>query len=347
MPTDFTRYNCQIMLPGFGELAQRMLQNARVLVAGAGGLGCPAAQYLVAAGVGTVGIADHDHITLGNLHRQILYTPRQEGNKKAFVACTKLQQQNPDIQLFPHNLKLTDLNVMDIISQYDMVLDCTDNFETRYLLNDACVLAGIPLVYGAIYQYEGQVAVWNVRNSDNTISANYRDFFPEVDETNIPNCNEGGVLPTLAGIIGCMQANEAIKFITDTGELLAGKLLVFDALTMQSRIVKGQRVTGTNITELPKTSEILTITADELKANLDGYLLIDVRTPAEHEQYNIGGINIPLERIDDLAQFLDKDKPIVLYCAQGKRSAEAIKIINMLFIAEIFSLKGGLAEWAR
>ncbi len=347
MPHDFTRYSCQITLPGFGELAQRMLQNAKVLIAGAGGLGCPAAQYLVAAGVGTVGIVDYDNISISNLHRQILYNPKQEGNKKAFVACTRLQQQNPDIQLFPHNIMLTDENINDIISQYDLVLDCTDNFETRYLLNDACVIAGIPLVYGAIYQYEGQVAVWNVTNEDGTRSPNYRDVFPEANISLIPNCSEGGVFPTLAGIIGSMQANEALKLITQTGELLAGKILIFDALTMQSRIIKTKPVTETNITALPHFTAIPKISAADVKANLDKYILVDVRSKEEHEEFNIGGINIPLDNIDDISPYLEEDKPIVLYCSSGRRSAEAVKIINMLFIADIFSLDGGLKEWNR
>ncbi|HEY4194448.1 MAG TPA: HesA/MoeB/ThiF family protein, partial [Mucilaginibacter sp.] len=222
MPEDFTRYSCQIALPGFGESAQLLLQQAKVLIVGAGGLGCPAAQYLTAAGIGTLGIADFDTISTSNLHRQVLYTPDDAGLKKVAIACERLQKQNPAVRLVTHDIKITSHNVMDIMRRYDIILDGTDNFETRYLLNDAAVLLEKPLVYGAIYQFEGQVAVWNIKNADGTYSPNYRDMFPEVDATQIPNCAEGGVIPTLAGIIGCMQANEVIKYITKTGDILAG-----------------------------------------------------------------------------------------------------------------------------
>ena len=345
MQPDFSRYSCQISLPGFGELAQRMLQNASVLIVGAGGLGCPAAQYLVAAGVGTIGIADYDNVSLGNLHRQILYTPKQAGLKKTVVACTVLRQQNPDVLLIQHDLMLCDKNIMGIIREYDIVLDCTDNFETKYLLNDACVIAEIPLVYGAIYQYEGQVAIWNVRNEDNTRSANYRDIFPDVNASQVPNCAEGGVLPTLAGIIGCMQANETIKYITQTGEILAGKILIFDALTMQSRVIKIPGVSKTKITSLTTFAVIPKIAATDIKRDIDRYILVDVRTREEHKDYNIGGINIPLQEIEDITPYLNTEKPVVLYCASGRRSAEAVKIINQLFIADIYSLEGGLKNW--
>src|SRR5260370_37309888 len=159
MPEDFTRYSCQIALPGFSESTQLLLQQAKVLMVGAGGLGCPAAQYLAAAGVGTLGIADFDTVSIGNLHRQVLYTPSDAGLKKTVIACERLQKQNPGIKLVPHDIKITSDNVMEIMQQYDIVLDGTDNFETRYLLNDAAVILGKPLIYGAIYKFEGQIAV--------------------------------------------------------------------------------------------------------------------------------------------------------------------------------------------
>ena len=193
-------------LPGFEEKTQQLLQDAHVLIVGAGGLGCPTAQYLTSTGVGTIGIADPDIVSLGNLHRQILYTPDDVGKKKTEVACYRLQLQNPTVKLVAHDLSINPENVFEIIREYDIVVDCTDNFESRYLLNDACVISGKPLVYGAIYQYEGQVAVWNVKGLDG-MSPNYRDVFPSVDPTQVPNCSEGGVLPTIAGIIGCLQAN--------------------------------------------------------------------------------------------------------------------------------------------
>lgn len=348
MDTDLLRYSCQLVLPGFGEHAQAKLQQARVLIVGAGGLGCPAAQYLAATGVGTIGIADDDVISLGNLHRQILYTPAEKGLKKVMVACNKLQQQNPQVALVAHDLRITSRNVMAIISGYDVLVDCTDNFDTRYLLNDACVLRGIPVVYGAIYQYEGQVAVWNVLNEDGTSSPNYRDIFPHVDASQVPNCAEGGVIPTIAGIIGCMQANEVIKYITGAGELLSGKILILDAQTLQGRIIKTGAVTKTAITCLPQTEDIPVISVDVLKRELsnDIYVLVDVRNAGEREVYNIGGLHIPLAEITDNARYLESDKPVVFYCASGKRSAEAARtILKQYPSAVVYSLEGGMKAW--
>ena len=348
MKPDFLRYSCQVALPGFGESAQRLLQNARVLIVGAGGLGCPAAQYLAAAGVGTLGIADFDTVSISNLHRQILYTPADAGQKKAVIACERLQKQNPGIKLIAHDMHVTSQNVMDIVWQYDIIVDGTDNFDTRYLLNDAAVIAGKPLVYGAIYQYEGQVAVWNMVNEYEAKSPNYRDLFPKIDATQIPNCAEGGVIPTLAGIIGCMQANEVIKYITKTGELLAGKVLVFDAQTLQSRIIKIGDTTNTHITRLVETVIAPTITVADLKKGIaeNSVELIDVRTEQEREDFNIGGTHVPLDKLYAFTDKMNKDTKTVLYCASGKRSAEAVKVIKKkLPGANVFSLEGGLNAW--
>lgn len=332
-------------LPGFSETAQKLLQQAKVLIVGAGGLGCPAAQYLTSTGVGTIGIADFDVVSESNLHRQILYTPADIGQEKAILACMRLQAQNPGVKLVPHIEKITSANVVDIVKQYDIVIDGTDNFETRYLLNDACVLNGKPLVYGAIYQFEGQVAVWNVKCKDDQRSPNYRDLFPKVDATQIPNCTEGGVIPTLAGIIGCMQANEVIKYITQTGELLAGKVLIFDAQSMQSRIIKIGSVTKTNIRRLTETVTIPIITAEELKSRLQNndVELVDVRTEQEHDAYDIGGTHIPLDELESYLPFFASTTTKVLYCATGNRSAEAVKLImKMIPEADVLSLEGGL-----
>jgi molybdopterin/thiamine biosynthesis adenylyltransferase/rhodanese-related sulfurtransferase len=344
----FLRYSCQIALPGFSEHAQQLLQNARVLIVGAGGLGCPAAQYLAAAGVGTLGIADFDTVSISNLHRQILFTPDDAGKKKTEIACQRLQIQNPEIKLVPHDVRITSQNVMDIIGNYDILVDGTDNFETRYLLNDAAVITGKPIVYGAIYQYEGQVAIWNVVNDTGMKSSNYRDLFPSVDATQIPNCAEGGVIPTLAGIIGCLQANEVIKYITKTGELLAGKVLVFDAQTLQSRIIKIGDVTGVHIKSLIETVDIATVSVDEVKTGLalNSLELIDIRTETEHEDFNIGGKNVPLEHLYTFIEQLDKQVKTVLYCASGKRSNEALKVIKQKIPdANVFSLEGGVKAW--
>ncbi len=341
MEPDFTRYSCQIALPGFGKAAQQLLQQAKVLVVGAGGLGCPALQYLAAAGVGTIGVADHDTVSISNLHRQILYNPSDAGLKKAVVACERLQKQNPGIKLIPYDLKITSNNVMEILNAYDIIVDGTDNFETRYLLNDAAVLSGKPLVYGAIYQYEGQVAVWNIKNEDDTFSPNYRDLFPQVDATQIPNCAEGGVIPTLAGIIGCIQANEVIKYLTKIGELLSGKVLIFDAQSLQSRVIKIGEVTKTKIERLTPTIGIPIITAKELESG--GFELIDVRTIQERDLFDIGGKHIPIEEIEESLDYFDDGKSRVLYCETGKRSEEAVKSIKQKYPqAKVFSLEGGL-----
>lgn len=348
MQPDLLRYSCQMSLPGFSETSQKKLQNARVLIVGTGGLGCPAAQYLTSAGVGTIGIADFDTVSVSNLHRQILFTPEEVGQKKALVACEKLQKQNPGVKLVPHDMKVTSENVMDLLQDYDLVLDGTDNFDTTYLLNDACVLADKPLVYGAIYQFEGQVAVWNAPNDDDTRTPNYRDIFPDVDASQVPNCAEGGVIPTLAGMIGCMQANEVIKYITKTGEVLTGKMLLVDAQSMQSRIIKIGTVTNTNITTLPETERVSTISAPELKAGVEAgaYEVVDVRNTAERLLYSIGGKHVPLDKVAQETSFLETGKPVVFYCASGKRSAEAVKLIQKKHPGvEALSLEGGVKAW--
>jgi molybdopterin/thiamine biosynthesis adenylyltransferase len=348
MKPDYLRYSCQIALPGFNEQTQNLLQNSKVLIAGAGGLGCPAAQYLAAAGIGTLGIADFDIVSDSNLHRQILYTPADHGQKKVLVACERLQKQNPGIKLVPHDVKITSRNVMELISGYDIIVDGTDNFETRYLLNDAAVLTGKPVVYGAIYQFEGHAGVWNIVDESGRQSPNYRDLFPKVDASQIPNCTEGGVIPTLAGIIGCIQANEVIKYITRIGELLVGKILVFDAQTLQSRVIKIGDVTQTHINKLVETVNTPTISATDLKKALaeNTIQLIDVRTEEEREAFNIGGEHIPIAGLLTHAESIAKNTKTVFYCATGKRSAEAVKIIRSRFHnANVLSLENGLNSW--
>jgi len=348
MTPDILRYSCQMALPGFSEQAQILLQQARVLIVGAGGLGCPAAQYLTSSGVGTLGIADYDVVSMSNLHRQILYSPGDVGQLKVAIAIKRLQEQNPDTKLVPHTEKINSDNVLSIIQHYDIVIDGTDNFESRYLLNDACVMTGKPLVYGAIYQFEGQVAVWNVVYDENTRSPNYRDLFPKVDPTQIPNCTEGGVIPTLAGIIGCMQANEVIKYITKTGDLLVGKILIFDAQSMQSRIIKIGATSKTPVRSLAATITIPVISTLELKEHLDddSIDLVDVRTEQERDAFDIGGIHIPIDELEGYLAYFTDPKTKVLYCATGKRSEEAVKLIlKRIPDANIFSLEGGLRAY--
>ncbi len=336
------RYGCQVKLPGFGAAGQEKLLAARVLVAGAGGLGCPALQYLAAAGVGNITIVDNDVVSESNLHRQILYTPADAGKPKADIAALALQKQNPGITIKPIVERIAAENVYRLIDDCDIILDCTDNFETRYLLNDACVLANKPLVYGAIYQYEGQAALWNVRHTDGSFSPNYRDLFRNADATQIPDCATGGVLPTLAGIIGCIQANEAIKYLTGVGELLAGKVWVFDTLSLQSRTIKLGHNTQTAIAKLPQAHAISEITYEELNRNHSKYLLIDVRSAEERNEFNIGGMHIPIEEISSLTE-LPGEESIVTYCASGKRSAAAAKQLSEKFPGrKIYSLQNGL-----
>jgi rhodanese-related sulfurtransferase len=239
---------------------------------------------------------------------------------------------------------------MQIIDNYGVIVDGTDNFETRYLLNDAAVLSGKPVVYGAIYQFEGQVAVWNVLNQDGSHSPNYRDLYPHVDATQVPNCADGGVIPTLAGIIGCMQANEVIKLITNTGEPLVGKVLLFDAQTMQSRVIKIGASTKTNITALQQTIETSTITATEARKGLtDGVLeLVDVRTDQERDEIDIGGMHFELDEVEDNLDEFKPGKTYVFYCSSGKRSEEAVKLLQQkLPGVKAYSLEGGLSSWNR
>jgi adenylyltransferase/sulfurtransferase len=239
---------------------------------------------------------------------------------------------------------------MELMEHYDIIVDGTDNFETRYLLNDAAVLSGKPLVYGAIYQFEGQVAVWNVENADGTWSPHYRDLFPEVDATQVPNCSEGGVIPTLAGIIGSMQANEVIKYITKTGELLTGKILMLDAQTLQSRIIKIGSVSKVRIKQLKQTEDIPLISAIVLKTGLEEnrFELIDVRTERERDECDIGGKHIPLIELEDNLEYFSGNGEKVFYCATGKRSADAVKVIKRRYPeARVFSLEGGLEEWEK
>ncbi|MFZ4928141.1 ThiF family adenylyltransferase [Chryseobacterium sp. Mn2064] len=344
MDTSLERYQCQIALPGFGTASQELLKNAKVLIVGMGGLGCPCAQYLVSSGVGTIGIADDDHVSLSNLHRQILYTPEDIGLLKVDVAAKKLQLQNPSVAVIPYRLRISSSNVLDLISEFDLIIEGTDNFETKCLLNDACVLTGKPLVYGAIYQHEGQVSIWNVLQPDGTYSPNYRDVFPDVENAQVPNCREGGVLPSLAGIVGCMQANEAIKYLTHSEDILSGKLWMMNVLSGKTQIIKLKKTTN-EITDLPQT--IPNITFERLtQADKNHFEIIDVRTQQEHENFNIGGKNIPLDELQEYFHHISCiTNPIVFYCLSGKRSLEAARTAIKAFPdKEIFSLKDGISK---
>lgn len=234
--TELKRYNRQLILPMFGLEGQQKLKAARVLVVGSGGLGSPLLLYLTAAGVGLIGIADFDHIDESNLQRQVLFNTTSVGQPKVHAAQKRLKKLNPHVQFELHNTVVNAQNATEIIDRYDLVADGTDNFPTRYLLNDTCILLGKPLVYASIFQFEGQVSVFNFTNSQGETGPNYRDLFPSPPPPNhVPNCAEGGVLGALPGIIGSIQANEIIKIITGIGTPLSGKLFVFNSLSTQTQ----------------------------------------------------------------------------------------------------------------
>lgn len=339
------RYHCQMALPGFGEEAQQRLENARVLVIGAGGLGCPALQYLAAAGVGTLGIADDDIVSESNLHRQILYTPQDIGLPKAETAAKKLRQQNPSVNILIYNQRVTSDNVTGLIAGFDLVIEGTDNFETKALINDACVLSGKPLVYGAIYQFEGQVATWNVKQADGSFSANYRDVFPEAEHAEVPNCREGGVIPTLAGIVGCMQANEALRFFTKPGELLTGKLWMIDLSDGKTRIIQLKKQTRDLPSALPSTVKHLSWAEVQEKLKQPNVALIDVRTEEKHQHFHIGGKNIPIDQLESCFAELEPYEEVIFYCTSGNKSTRAARISESLLPGKkVYSLINGISS---
>lgn len=346
MAENFDRYHCQMALPGFGREGQMQLKNARVLIVGAGGLGCPVGQYLAAAGIGLIGLADDDLISESNLHRQILFTPQDIGLSKAAVAAARLQLQNPGIQVLPLQIRVDVRNIMELLADYDLVVDGTDNFESKYLLNDGCVILGKPLVYGAIYRYEGQVAILNVPLDNGRFSANYRDIFPEIASGSlVPNCSDGGVLPTLAGMIGCMQATEVLKYFTNRNAVLADKLSVVNILDGSKYQVSLSRNEQIQINDLEGHMIVEILDYETLLKG--SYQLIDVRSFKEHAAFNIGGELLPLSsfsgNLGTLMQGLDVEKPIVCYCTTGKRSKEAAMMLKEAYPhAQVYSLKGGI-----
>lgn len=345
MESNFERYHCQIALPGFGNKGQQQLQQAKVLLIGLGGLGCPAAQYLVSAGIGILALLDDDIISLSNLHRQILYTTEDIGKLKVEVASKRLSLQNPETTIIPIPERVTSDNVIQLIQDYDLIIEGTDNLETKCLINDACVIAGKPLVYGAIYQFEGQVSIFNVKQEDGSYSANYRDIFKNAEETEVPNCREGGVIPSLAGIVGCMQANEALKYLTGMDNL-TGKLWLFDASSASARTIKLKK-TNTEIKSLKPSTP--TVSFEEFNRQRPSFSLIDVRQAEEHLTFNLGGQNIPLDKLESHFQELSETEgKILFYCLSGKRSIEAVKRIKAIFPnLKVFSLRNGIQDLKR
>ena len=361
----YERYHRQMILKNFGEAGQQKLLQAKVLVIGAGGLGCPALQYLAAAGVGTLGIVDDDVVCLSNLHRQILYSVKDIGLSKAERAAEILHHLNPEIKITAYAERLTTQNALLIIDAYDIVMDGTDNFSSRYMINDACVLLNKPLVYGAVSQYEGQVAIFNHNKNKNEEQVNYRDLFAQPPKENeVLNCAEAGVLGVLPGIIGTMQANETIKLITGIGKPLINRLLTFNSLNNQLYEVElfvkleTRSLIPGNKDEFSKTNydwlcdstvekfEIDSKFFNELLAtsNID---VIDVRELYELPKIEeVPYIHIPLNKLNESYSLLKADI-IVTVCQTGKRSLKAAKELGSVFgtSKKIFSLRGGIIQW--
>jgi len=338
-----TRYSRQIMLPEIGVAGQEKLKAAKVLVVGAGGLGCPVLQYLAAAGVGTIGIADGDRVEITNLQRQVLYTEAETGLYKAEAARQKIQSLNPHCDVKRHITFTGAHNISTLIAPYDIIVDGTDNFSSRYLLSDACVIHGKPLVSGAVFKFEGQVSVFNYNHGPT-----YRCLFPQPPaDDDMPGCSDTGVMASLPGIVGTIQACEVIKIITGTGDVLSGRLLVIDALTMQTHIFhfsaddrNRDLRTLSAINHSCNTGVSYGALQQELAAGKD-VLLIDVRDAEEHADFNIGGCNIPLTALEAISIPV-KEHSIVVYCASGVRSAKAMQILHSKGFHNVRSLTGGI-----
>jgi len=361
----YERYQRQMILKSFGEAGQQKLLKAKVLVIGAGGLGCPALQYLAAAGIGTIGIVDDDVVSLSNLHRQILYSVNDIGFPKAERAAEKLGQLNPEITIITYPERLTNQNALSIMDAYDIIIDGTDNFSTRYMINDACVLLNKPFVYGAVSQYEGQVAIFNYKKNPAEEAVNYRDLFPNPPkEGEVLNCAEAGVLGVLPGIIGTMQANETIKLITGIGKPLINRMLTFNSLNNRTYEIELSASPETRLL-IPENKKVFKETDydwlcssiavqyeidcnsfDDLLAthNID---VIDVREMNEMpaiEEFSF--YQVPLKKLQENVSSIQSDT-VVIICQSGVRSLQAAKQLTAIFgtSKKIFSLKGGIIQW--
>lgn len=340
-------YHRHIILDRIGTVGQNALKQSKVLVIGAGGLGCPVLQYLVAAGVGTIGIVDGDTVATSNLHRQILYTTNDIGQPKAHVAQQKLNALNPfvTIRVYPYYLN-TD-NALSLFSAYDIVVDGSDNFPTRYLVNDASVITHTPVVFGSLFKFQGQVSVFNYKGS-----GTYRCLYPTPPQAgSVPNCSDIGVLGVLPGIIGCLQANEAIKMILGIGEVMSNKLVYVDALTLNQQILTFARTEEADVKELQKSYESFcgidetpeSLTLSEIQNRFTDYTFLDVRTSQEYEDHNVGGLHIPLDELSARHSEIPKAIPVAVCCASGVRSQKAIAILKELnFEIPLLNIKGGI-----
>jgi len=365
------RYSRHLIIPDVAMAGQQRLMNAKVLCVGAGGLGSPALMYLAAAGVGTLGIVEFDTVDESNLQRQIIHGQSDIGKSKAISAKEKIAEINPNVNVIVHELRLDTDNVMEIFSQYDLIVDGTDNFATRYLVNDACVLLKKPYVWGSIYRFDGQASVFWAE-----YGPCYRCLYPEPPPPGmVPSCAEGGVLGVLCASIGSIQTTEAIKLIAGIGEPLVGQLMIYDALEMSYRKLKvrkdpkcplcSDKPTQTALLPdyeafcgvLSDAAEVAvkdsTISVTELKAKIDNkdkFLLIDVREPSEFEIVKIpGAILIPKQGFLDgsALEGLPQDKPIILHCKSGVRSAECLAILKSAGFADATHVSGGVVAWAK
>ena len=344
------RYNRHIILSEIGQEGQDKISNAKVLVIGAGGLGCPILQYLTAAGIGTIGIIDFDVVELSNLQRQILYGTSSLGKNKAIAAKARLEDLNNNISIITYPEALTYQNAIKLFNQYDIIVDGSDNFETRYLVNDACVITNKPLVFGAIYKFEGQVSVFNHNNGPS-----YRCLFPTPPKKGtVPNCSEIGVLGVLPGIVGSMQANEVLKIILEIGYILSGKLLCYNALTAQTSTLKIAR-NETNIQSVIKEKKQFQNKIMKMNCEIDNLTIstkdiileeniqfIDVREANELPKVkHITITYIPLNQLKDNLNKIDSGKKKILFCQSGIRSKKALSILKNAHIKNCFSLKEG------
>ena len=361
------RYSRHLIMPEVGMDGQLKLKAAKVLCIGTGGLGAPLGQYLAAAGVGRIGLVDFDKVDVTNLQRQILFSTNDVGRPKIQAAAERLRGLNPDIQIDTFETMLTSENALDILKDYDIVVDGTDNFATRYLVNDACVLLGKPNVYGSIFRFEGQASVFGYPDGPC-----YRCLYPEPPPPGlVPSCAEGGVLGVLPGIVGSIQAAETLKLIIGKGDPLVGRLLLFDALSMRFRELKlrknpecpvcGAHPTITKLIDYAEfcgvrgeeapvpASTVPEITPRELKARLDrgdNLFILDVREPHEYQICNIGGYLIPLGDLSKRVSELDSSREIVAHCRSGKRSAEASEFLRQAGFRKVLNLKGGILAWS-
>ncbi len=355
------QYARHFSLREIGHDGQLKLKNARVLCVGAGGLGCPVLSYLSAAGIGTLGIVDDDVVDLSNLQRQILYTIDDVGLAKVQIAKSKLSRTNPHITIIDHKTSLQANNALDLFDGYDVVLDCTDNFASRYLINDACFHLGIPLVYASIFQFEGHCSVFCTNNGPC-----YRCLYQEAPPPGLmPNCAEGGVVGALPGILGSIQAMETIKLLLSIGQPLIGRLLQIDALSMNIKsfaiekrkgcllcthktafdTISRQDVSCANTDDVePSPNSISPKELEQLLKKSDVFLL-DVRESWENELCHIGGVLIPLSELPNKLEEMQIDKPIVAYCKSGVRSQKAIELLNQKGYTSSKSLAGGILAW--